>query len=118
MKISQRYIDSAILIRKKYLNELEELNKKEKQLIVFNGQLIELMTTISDNKNLDKNYISTKISDMNKNINLINDNVLNIKKNINKLKKDADILYDLIIEKYPHLKNQNISDIINPYINF
>jgi hypothetical protein len=55
---------------------------------------------------------------MNKNINLINDDVLNINKNINKFKKDADILYEVIIEKYPNLKNQNISNIIKPYINF
>jgi len=117
--ISQDYIDIAIRIRKDYLKHLETMKLKTEGLETCKDNLEKLRKDINDinvkNPNLT-NIMNEKMVELEKNINNIQEQVEPIYSKISELSKDADRLYDAIIEKYPNITPQEIRVQMIPHL--
>ena len=114
--IHQRYKDAANEIRNNYFKTIEILNNKEDKIKKYQENIIVIMETIekfmneNENKSLDiiEVGLKDKISNLDKNINLIKYDVEILVNDIKKMEKESHNLYEIISAKYPQLTEKDI----------
>jgi uncharacterized phage infection (PIP) family protein YhgE len=124
MVIDQRYIDTAIRIRKEFLSMNEKLIDVSSDIKNVLGKLSEENDNLS---NIDKNLqsydkstaeklILDKLMDMEKEANRLAKIYEPINKKIEELRKEEELLYDKIREMYPDLSDEEIVSEIHPFL--
>ena len=127
MKISKQYIDSAVKIRNEYFIEIKEVNKKEGILKEYKDKVEDIYINL---ENMVKNYNGSDImidEDFKKELNqelIMMEKVMTSTKNdlephfnkIEFLKKESDLLYTNIIEKFPGITVDEIQNQILPHL--
>lgn len=120
IKINQRYIDESNRIREKYLITLDDISKREIEILKYKNEIEILMEKntkyISDNDKKDveqiKEDLKEELLEIDSNINKIVSKLEPYFKSIEKLKKESQELFISIKEKYPELTEQNIQEQI------
>jgi len=115
INLDKRLIDESLRIREEYLKKIEEIKKNED---LFNNVKDELNNTylILEGSDIDKEFIENKILKLTKDINKIENLINNILYKIDILKKDADKLFEKIKEKYSDITEEELINILYPYI--
>jgi hypothetical protein len=126
LKIDKKYIDIAIKIRKEYFSELEMMKSKEE---ILNHYKNEVQLIYDDLEKIVSSYNGIVETDepfqkeLNSRLNEIEKIIVKTQKSlephlkkIEDLRKQSDILYNSIIDKYPELTSEEIQNQISEYL--
>lgn len=124
MIISKQYIDTAINIRREFVNLnskldniLNDLKDVADKLGNENDNLKKINTDLGKfDKETSKDMIISKLLDMEKEANRLSKVYEPINDRIEQLKRDEENLYLNIKNKYPNLSDEEIVSEIRPFI--
>lgn len=113
--LDQRLINESLRIRESYLKSLEDIKKNEELIINIKNDLNDTYNFLK-NDSVDKEFIENKIKDLKREIDNLNKITESITNNIKNLKIDANKLFENIKEKNPDVSEEDIKEILLPYI--
>ncbi len=123
--IDENLINNAILIRNEYKSLMKSLNKYEKDvqdLSKFYNKIADDMTGYKDNlkQNNDvssvQKYLMGKMNDLEVESQKLSNKITPINERIEKLRKEEEILYNKIKEKYPIMSDVDIKNELSEHI--
>lgn len=116
MKIHERYINNANLIRTEYIKTIEEISKFEEEINNNKEKIKELMESnnqyVKDNSdkslNIIKSALRNNLLEIDSKIEKIVNKLNPYLEKIEKLQKESKELFITIKDKYPHMSEKDI----------
>ena len=120
--IAKQYLDSAYALRKEYISLLKKVVSRENAIKEHKDNLYKLVDTMNEtlenitSEEQKKEYIVSKVVDIEKSIKEIQDEIMPYCNRIDEIRKEGDVLYNSIVEKYPNLTKAELEDQVVGYV--
>ena len=126
--IDKKYIEGAKVLRNEYIGlnkklqfHQKEFNDIQQVLQNYIKEFMEYETNLKNNPNETnvegiKKEIEIKLSNLEKELNMITSKINPISNRISKMKKEEEQLFNQIKEKYPNILDEDIINEIQSYL--
>ena len=124
-EIDERFLKTGLRIQNDAINALSLLSKEEDKLRSINEKLLSVTTELQGIKDKSMNYDSPEsmkddvfkqLQDIEVQSQILNKVIDPLNKKMERLRKEEEILWETIKEKYPNMEEENIVKQFTSYI--